>query len=319
MGLNTAGIVPPLGGSGGGGGETLAETLAIGNITGGTDIDITDGDDINVLGESSSIIFPVDSSGTQSSITTGTYGMVVKADTNTVLQFDNNLGQIITPNTVVVKGGVTVGNGAAQNGTVQFQNDQDTTAVTIISNDAAVLNIDNTTHDVAIGINTDPVAGVDLSLAGILNIADNSKFKINNVQLYEEVAETTYSGTITWDGTAPPTTLIHATYRWCRVGKMVSLRINIRYTNPGTTNTTCTMTLPSGAPTPQDPSGFNAANDIGVMATGSLGTGPGNATGGNTRCFLGPNATATGYLLSIITTSAISAKVARFSIDYFIA
>jgi len=171
--------------SGGGGGESLAQTLVIGNTTGGTDINITDVDNINVLNASSSIIFPVDSSGTQSSITTGTYGMVVKADTNTVLQFDNNLGQIITPNTVLVKGGVVVGYGAAQNGTVQFQNGKDTTTVIITSNDAAVLNLDNATHDVKVGINNNnPAVALDvvgsvkisnlLSINGLTDFASNA-------------------------------------------------------------------------------------------------------------------------------------------------
>lgn len=171
--------------SGGGGGESLAQTLVIGNTTGGTDINITAVDNINVLNASSSIIFPVDSSGTQSSITTGSYGMVVKADTNIVLEFNNNLGQIITPNTVVVKGSVQVGNGLAQNGTVQFQNDKDTTAVTITSNDAAVLNLDNVTHDVKVGINNDiPTVALDvvgrvkisnlLSINGLTDFASNA-------------------------------------------------------------------------------------------------------------------------------------------------
>jgi len=167
-----------------------------------------------------------------------------------------------------------------------------------------------------VGINK-ALPTVALDVVGVLNVTDNAKFTIGSTQVFEDSGELSYSGTINWDGT-PPNTILNQTYRWVRIGKMVSLRINISYNVAGITNTTVTMTLPSGAPTPQDPAGFSGANNIAYMATGSIGTGPSNAGGGNTRVYLGPNSVPNGYLLSVVASTAISAKVVRFSIDYFI-
>lgn len=358
MGLNTAGIVPPLGSGGGGGGsEDLNQVLINGPASAGEDIILSDGaivdstqysDSIKSEDETAGIFFEVYGTGS---------GVYVVAANNKNIEFTNGLksfklsptellttaflwansggkilgGLEITAGLLITTGGITqivasdnqlkgkliLGASGTTQGEIEMYNNTDGSFV-LLKSSSKKLKINNTANDVAIGINTDPVAGIDLSIAGITNFAANDKLKIANVQLIEEVAETIYSGTVTWDGAAP-TTLTNATYRWTRVGKMVNLRINLKYTNPGFTNTAVTLTLPSGAPTPQDPSGFNAANDYGYIGSGSLGTGPGNMGGGNTRASLGPNATATGYILTVLAATALSAKVVRISIDYYIA
>lgn len=168
-----------------------------------------------------------------------------------------------------------------------------------------------------VGINK-ALPTVALDVVGVLNVTANDKFTIGSTQVFEDSGEQTYNGTITWDAT-PPTTILNQTYRWVRIGKMVSLRINIKYNVAGVTNTIATVTLPVGAPIPQDPAGFGNANDVAVMATGSIGTNTGTISGGTTKAFLGQNATATGHICTVSLNTAIAAKAFRFSIDYFIA
>lgn len=358
MGLNTAGIVPPLGSGGGGGGsEDLNQVLINGPASDGEDIILSDGaivdstqysDSIKSEDETAGIFFEVYGTGS---------GVYVVAANNKNIEFTNGLksfklsptellttaflwansggkilgGLEITAGLLITTGGITqivasdnqfkgkllLGASGATQGEIEMYNNTDGSFV-LLKSSSKKLKINNTDNDVAIGLNTDPVAGVDLSIAGITNFAANDKLKIANVQLIDEVPETTYSGTITWDGTAP-TTILNQTYRWSRIGKMVSLRINIKYSVAGATNTIATVTLPSGAPTPQDPAGFGNANDVAVMATGSLGTNTGAISGSTTKAFLGQNASATGHICTVSVNTAINAKVFRFSIDYFTA
>jgi len=289
--------------TGGGGGETLAQTLFLGNTTGTTDIVqnkdsvFRDSNEEGGLNFASTYAGETHTNGANMATVFNTPQFEIRDLAAKALFFIRSLASHL----LFVIGDPTLGNGAEF--VVDDANNKSYT--------------DNIAHNIKVGINKDmPTVALDVN--GTLNVPGNSNFTINGIQVFDDSGELPYSGTIVWDGTAP-TTILNQTYRWTRIGKMVSLRINISYNVVGTTNTSVTMTLPSGAPTPQDPSGFSGASNISYMATGSIGTGPGNASGGNTRCFLGPNAVPNGYLLSVISSTTVAAKVVRFSVDYFIA
>lgn len=296
-------IIAKSGSSSSGGGnvvDTLPETLAAGNNTNGYDINMTNAG----AGYTSAITGPNNTSfrfqvaSAVAELRATAWFLINSVTSAVAIQIS-----FVSNSFNMVFGNVAGGNGL--NGT--------------LSDTSSSGYVDNAAHNVSLSVNKAPVAGIALDINGIFNVNANSSLKIANTQLFDEIAETTYSGTITWDGTTAPTTLTNATYRWSRIGKTVTLRIHLRYTNAGVTNTNVTLTLPSGAPTPQDPSGFSAANDIAYIGAGTLGTGPGNASGGTIKAYLGPNATATGYLITINSATAVAAKVVRFEIDYFIA
>lgn len=81
----------------------------------------------------------------------------------------------------------------------------------------------------------------------------------------------TYAGTITWDGTAP-TTISSQKYHVKVIGNDVWLTIIVRYTNAGATNTTCTLTLPSDCPLPDEQGGMGAANEMLYPGSGGYGS-----------------------------------------------
>lgn len=336
------------GSGGGGGGESLAQTLAIGNVTGGNDIVLSDAG-ANVQTQAIVSAYDVDSfiaffNGIVSSLqllggattslnlsATGVYAYanaiefnnyaggklkMINADSSLYYHTDGSGYKFRITSTgltmvglIEALGNLETGETLIYDGRILFRN--------ATNNKALYLKVGATVDDIEIVLPAAvPTVGALLKVASVTGSSPVT-VTLDYESILEEVAETTYSGTIVWDGTAP-TTLTNATYRWTRVGKMVNLRINIRYTNAGTSNTMVTLTLPSGCPTPQDPSGFSSANDYGYIGSGSLGTGPGNMGGGNTRASLGPNATATGYVLTVLAATALAAKVARISIDYYI-
>lgn len=60
--------------------------------------------------------------------------------------------------------------------------------------------------------------------------------------------------TITWDGT-PPSSATGIRYSYQQIGYMVFLTIRLEYSGAGTTNTTVAVELPTGVPTPIEPTG----------------------------------------------------------------
>lgn len=66
---------------------------------------------------------------------------------------------------------------------------------------------------------------------------------------YENHDFADYGGTFTWNST-PPSTIVTQKYAWSRIGNTVTLFISVLYTSAGTTNTTCSMTMPTDCPNP---------------------------------------------------------------------
>lgn len=294
-------------GGGGGGGESLAQTLAIGNETGANDIVLSPrtGQYSQYLKDTLYSKLCTYNDGVDQ-------GFIFISGFFEETLFTAFLNQLtvlkpfVATDTAALFGEVIIGNpNGGQPASIRMQHNTNLSYIDIKVPSAAISG----------GFYTlflPTAQGVPNSL-----LMNDGSGNLSFNELVQDSGEQTYSGTITWDGTAP-TTLTNATYRWSRVGKCVTMRIMLKYTNAGVTNTQCVVTLPSGAPTPQDPSGFNNANDFGHMAAGNIGTGAGNMAGGNTRCALGPNATATGYIITTIASTSVNAKVLRITLDYYI-
>lgn len=122
----------------------------------------------------------------------------------------------------------------------------------------------------------------------------------------------TYTGTLTWDGTAP-TTIANQTYRWTQVGKTVFVRINVTYTNAGATNTTVSLTFPSDLPLPEEPTGA-ATNDYIDAGTGFYGTSTTSASS-NYKCYLVKTG-ASSYSFKVLGSSALAAKTVWVNFTY---
>ena len=91
-------------------------------------------------------------------------------------------------------------------------------------------------------------------------LANNTSVTANATAQNFKDTSGTYTGTITWGGTAP--TSGNLTYRWTRIGKMVTINISLVYANAGTTNNQLVVTLPADAPTPTKPTGLTAASNM---------------------------------------------------------
>jgi hypothetical protein len=124
---------------------------------------------------------------------------------------------------------------------------------------------------------TSMLSNYSTRINGKLNIADTSTLQPKSIPSYTFLANNTtatanaqalpfkdtsgiYTGTISWAGTAP--TSGNLTYRWTRIGKMVTINISLVYANAGTTNNQLVVTLPADAPTPSKPSGLTAASNM---------------------------------------------------------
>jgi hypothetical protein len=111
---------------------------------------------------------------------------------------------------------------------------------------------------------------------GKLNIADTSTLQRKSIPAYTILANNTsatanvtaqqfrdtagvYSGTITWTGTTAPSGATTHTYRLTQVGKCVTIHIALVFATNGVGLTAVQMTLPSGAPTPAQPTGLTGS------------------------------------------------------------
>jgi hypothetical protein len=103
-------------------------------------------------------------------------------------------------------------------------------------------------------------------------MANGTSVAANATATYYKDTSGTYTGSITWNGTAPSGATNHS-YRWTRIGRMVNLSVTLIYaTGSGTNNTQVLMTLPSDCPTPIDPTGLGAATDVLYSGAGHLST-----------------------------------------------
>lgn len=128
---------------------------------------------------------------------------------------------------------------------------------------------------------------------------------------------TTYASTITWTGTTAPSGTTNHSYRWVRIGTMVTLNISLVYGTAGSALTQVTMALPSDCPAPKEPAGLTAASTLQYPGAGYLSTGP-TAAGVASRVFMLANSGDNGYNI-IIVAGSTNARVGQATVTYFTA
>ena len=158
---------------------------------------------------------------------------------------------------------------------------------------------------------------------GKLNIADTSTLQRKSIPAYTILANNTvatanvtaqqfrdtsgvYSGTITWTGTTAPSGATTHTYRLTQVGKCVTIHIALVYATNGAGLTAVQMTLPSGAPTPAQPTGLTGALANMYPINGQIANVANTIIAGQTRGFLRNNTAGNGYEIILnFQTSAL--------------
>jgi len=110
------------------------------------------------------------------------------------------------------------------------------------------------------------------SIAAYSFSANNTNATANATAQYFKDTSGTYTGTITWGSSAPSGATTH-TYRWTRIGNMVTLNISLVYaTVSAGANGSFTVALPADAPTPVKPTGLNSVSAYLYPAIGNTGT-----------------------------------------------
>lgn len=135
-----------------------------------------------------------------------------------------------------------------------------------------------------------------------------TRFEITGIQ--------SFSPTVTWTGTTPPSSTQTAAYAWQRVGKMVILDGIIRYAVAGTALTTAQFALPTDMPIPNQWAGLTSANQN--LLTGGAGGASTSLTavGNAARVSIQNNGGATGADI-VCTFASTNLLALSFSITYF--
>lgn len=140
------------------------------------------------------------------------------------------------------------------------------------------------------------------------SIMGNATYQQANAQsIYFKDTSGTYGGTITWTGTTAPSGTTSHTYRWTRVGSLVSLNISLVFQTAGSGLTGVVIALPSDAPTPIEPTGLtSASNPMYVSTIGTFQTLTGGTLGNAPRSLFRNNSGNNGYeIISNFTSSTI--------------
>jgi len=122
-------------------------------------------------------------------------------------------------------------------------------------------------------------------------LANNTPATANAQALPFKDTSGVYTLSPVWS-TSAPTGATNHTYRWTRIGNMVTLNISLVYGTVSSNNTTLTIPLPTDCPTPVKPTGLTAASNFLY---------PGSCNGGNALTTAG-NLSARGGLRSNATT-----------------
>jgi hypothetical protein len=162
---------------------------------------------------------------------------------------------------------------------------------------------------------TDTSALQRKSIAAYSFSANNTSATANATAQYFKDTSGTYTGTITW-GTSAPTGATTHTYRWTRIGNMVTLNISLVYaTVSASANGSVTFALPADAPTPIKPTGLNSASAYLYPAIGNTGTALTNIAAG-IRGGLRNNSGNNGFEI-FVTFTASTAIYAQTTVTYY--
>jgi hypothetical protein len=98
------------------------------------------------------------------------------------------------------------------------------------------------------------------SLSAYTILANNTAATANvTAQQFRDTSGVYPNASVTWTGTTPPSGTNNHTYRLTQVGKCVTLHIALVYATNGASLTAVQLTLPSGAPTPAQPTGLTGS------------------------------------------------------------
>jgi hypothetical protein len=153
------------------------------------------------------------------------------------------------------------------------------------------------------------------SLPAYTFAANNTSATANATTQYFKDTSGTYTGTITW-GTSNPSGATTHTYRWTRIGNMVTLNISLVYaTASAIANGSFIVALPNDAPTPVKPTGLNSASAYLYPAIGNCGTAVTNLAAA-IRGGLRNNSANNGFEINIVFTASTT-SYAQTTVTYF--
>lgn len=133
---------------------------------------------------------------------------------------------------------------------------------------------------------------------------------------YRAEASASYTDSVTWTGTTPPSNGQNYTYRWIQVGNKVTANFSIVNTTNGTGLTGLTLKLPSTMPIPNKPAGLTAASFPLYPATADFVSSTLVNLSAGARGFLRTNASNNGYEI-VFSFSTIAPDMALVTVDYF--
>jgi hypothetical protein len=148
------------------------------------------------------------------------------------------------------------------------------------------------------------------------SIVGNGTFQQANAQsIFFKDTSGVYSGTITWNGTAP--TIASHTYRWTRIGKMVTLNISLVYSLAGSANSTLNVVLPSDCPTPVEPTGLTANSSFMYNAVVKVFSSFTALTALTERSAFRKNSAGNGYEINVALGTGTTAVGALITLTYY--
>jgi len=154
------------------------------------------------------------------------------------------------------------------------------------------------------------------SLPAYTFAANNTSATANATAQYFKDTTGTYTGTITWSNSNPSGATNHS-YRWTRIGNMVTLTVSLVYaTASAGSNTGIVIPLPGDAPTPAKPAGLNSASSFLYPAYCNGGNTLANAQVTSYRGGIRNNSGNNGFEISL-TFSALIAIYFQTTVTYF--
>jgi hypothetical protein len=148
------------------------------------------------------------------------------------------------------------------------------------------------------------------SLPAYSIMGNNTSAAANATAIFFKDTSGTYTGSPNWTGVAPTSGTF--TYRWTRIGKLVTLNITLVYAVLGTTLTGVAIPLPTDCPSPAIPSGLSSALNLLYPATFvAQQTTNGLPLGNAPRAFLRNNTGNNGFeiMCSFASSSIIQATI----------
>lgn len=147
----------------------------------------------------------------------------------------------------------------------------------------------------------------NLSQAAYSMLANNTSGTANmSAVTFKSISKQTYSGSISWTGTTPPSGATQHSYSWIQIGNCVSFYVCLVYATAGATLSQVAFALPSDMPTPLKPDGITAVTDIIAMCSGQL-----SASNG-----LSSNIARAALRIDSVSSSAFQFVIASSSANY---